>query len=92
MISAISSLSTLILNCWPRVPFYRGEILKGICVLWLRIQEEEDSNEGLGAVKDQIRKLLSLVKATVESAGIDWMEESAVLVAAKPELKSLFMT
>ena len=92
LISTISSLSTLILNCWPRVPFYRGEILKGICVLWLRIQKEEDSNEGLGAIKDQIRKLLSLVKVTVESAGIDWMEESAMLMAAQPELKYLFMT
>ncbi|MCJ1358690.1 MAG: hypothetical protein MMC33_008690 [Icmadophila ericetorum] len=92
LLTALSAFSTVILNCWPRIPFYRGEILKGTCVPWLRAQEDESSRERLSPVEDEIKEVLSLLRATVENVAIDWVEEISMLIAAKPELKELFET
>ena len=43
-------------------------------------------------MEDEIKEVLSLLRATVENVAIDWVEEISMLIAAKPELKELFET
>ena len=58
------ALQTIILNCWPRILPYAGEILKGVTVCWCRISEEpgQDVFDEATAV---LRDLLDLLKATL---------------------------
>lgn len=39
--TALKAYKAVISNAWPRIWFWRGEILRGVCTLWLRILEEE---------------------------------------------------
>ncbi|KAF2238931.1 poly A polymerase C-terminal region-like protein [Viridothelium virens] len=89
LIVATKALQTVILNCWPRMAFWRGEVLKGVTICWLRIAEENRSDAQLTAVEKELQKTVQMLAAAVEQ-DIEIDSEFQQLVAADERLERLF--
>lgn len=78
LISAISVARALILNAYPRIWRWRGEILGAICSCWVNVldDEEESKTTGTKAPKD---------KASAPSSGDE--SKTAELTRLKKELQ-----
>jgi len=91
-------LQFVILNAWPRVSFWEGEILRGVTICWVRILEDiehESDNENkkmLEEVKDELKVCIEMVKAVMDSDGNSERFQADVkkLTAADEKLESLF--
>lgn len=89
LIAAAKALQTLMLNCWPRMSFWRGEVLKGITLCWLRIAAENQSSRQLATVKEELRKTVQILAAAVKPE-VDIGGELRHLEDADERLKGLF--
>ena len=89
--AAAETLQTVILTDWPRVGFWRGEILRGVLVCWARMDEEggeEGKKAELDRVKTALEDAVGLLKAALQDDGdVDVQGEWAVLVKADERLK-----
>lgn len=94
--SALCSLETVILNCWPRLstPAYQDELIKTLTVCFLNIHDESDRpNQGLVQIKTSLAHTAALLsKATKKGAGEGNIlkEKVAPLIAQEPLLAELF--
>lgn len=95
---AAKALQFVILNAWPRVSFWEGEILRGVTICWVRILEDiehESDNENkkmLEEVKDELKVCIEMVKAVMDSDGNSERFQADVkkLTAVDEKLESLF--
>ncbi|KAK1061374.1 CCA tRNA nucleotidyltransferase, mitochondrial [Friedmanniomyces endolithicus] len=84
--AGVQALRAVVLNCWPRFLEWRGEVLKGLALGWLRVEKEEGGKvEGL---RGEMREVVGLMRVMVgEQVGFEG--ECAVLVAADGRLGGL---
>ncbi|TKA83181.1 hypothetical protein B0A55_00719 [Friedmanniomyces simplex] len=94
LLAGIQAMQAVILTCWPRMHEYRGEVLKGLTLCWLRVHDEKDEEgggEGVGPgeLRKELRETVELLRVAVgEQVGFEG--ECAGLVAAEGRLGALF--
>ncbi|KAF2473948.1 poly A polymerase C-terminal region-like protein [Lindgomyces ingoldianus] len=95
IVGSVKGLQAVVLNCWPRVGRYRGEIMKGVCVCWVRCGEEEgeEKKKEIEEVRWELKECVGMLDAVCQAdddlKGI-WEAEKAVLVARDERLGGLF--
>ncbi|KAF2121512.1 hypothetical protein BDV96DRAFT_483998 [Lophiotrema nucula] len=93
--AAAEGVQATILNAWPRISVHRGEILKGVCVCWIRsIEEESKGNKNMdsGKVKKELKEIAGMLEAvlkTDEELWKIWEGEKEELVKADARVQSL---
>lgn len=92
--AACSALASLIENAWPRVPVYRGVIVRGLSVAWVRYLEHDGGDEKvLGEVVRGLRDvagMLDMVCRNDGEVGGVWAEEKARLEEVDGRVGGLF--
>ena len=88
-LAATRALQTVALNCWPRMSFWRGEVLKGMTLCWLRIAEEDRSDQQLMTVEKELQKTAQILAAAVRQE-VDIDSDFQQLSVADDRLKGLF--
>jgi tRNA nucleotidyltransferase (CCA-adding enzyme) len=90
LLVATKAMGSVVTNAWPRVGFWRGDLMKGICGCWLRVREEGEG-EDLEEVKSELKELVGLVGRILEGEeGVDWDNEVRDLIGADDRLAGLF--
>lgn len=94
LVEAAKALQSVVLNGWPRILGWRGEVLRGICVCWIKVEEE--GRDMVAEEKDQLSGELKIVvemlKAVVESEdGSVWEAEVEKLVGTDERLGELLL-
>jgi tRNA nucleotidyltransferase (CCA-adding enzyme) len=90
LLAATKGMGAVVGNAWPRVGFWRNEVLKGIVGCWLRAVEEGEG-EDLEEIKEELKNLVGLVRDVVEKEeGVDWDSEVRELIKADDRLAELF--
>ena len=90
--SAIAVLQALLRTCWPRVPHYCNDIVRGLMLCWLNVEEEEEEEGSFPAaeLKAELVKTADMLAAVMQAADDDMDERVATLVKAEPGLLELF--
>ncbi|KAK8162072.1 tRNA nucleotidyltransferase [Phyllosticta citrichinensis] len=92
---AARAAQQVILTSWPRVWRWRGEMLKGVAVAWVRLAgETETQSDEVGKAREELRACVELLSKVVAGGGDGekraWEEEVALLVKKEEKLRSLF--
>ncbi|KAF2265755.1 poly A polymerase C-terminal region-like protein [Lojkania enalia] len=99
MLAAAKGMQAAILNGWPRISGYRGEITRGVAVGWVRCVEENEENEGNGErkevseIKEELRECVGMLEAvlkTDEEMWAVWLGEKKELTKADERVRRLF--
>ena len=98
LVVAAKALRFVILNAWPRVPFWEGEILKGVTVCWVRVLEDtenkadNENKKALEEVKDELEVCVEMVRVVMKSEGSAERFQADVkkLASMDEKLESLF--
>jgi len=85
--SSNKTLQAVILNGWPRIRFYKGEILKGLAVCWCRTADEPDMDQRLD-IRLGLQRTLALLLAAVADDH-DAIEQIEKVLQSDPRLPSL---
>lgn len=80
-------MQTVMLNDWPRIPFYSGEVLKGLAVCWCGILIESDQQEW-GFLKELLKRTLEIFKAAVAEEK-NMIEDIDVVLRSDERLREL---
>lgn len=56
-------MRTLMLVAWPRLSTYRGEILRGITMLWCNLKVKEPLNQELVRVQESTKEIMRVLLA-----------------------------
>jgi hypothetical protein len=90
MIQASRALQALIQNAWPRVKMYRADIMKGICLSWIRCLEESNNMED---IENELREIVGMLDAVFKADEINttWEQEKKDLITADHRLVDLLM-
>ncbi|EFR04772.1 hypothetical protein MGYG_07779 [Nannizzia gypsea CBS 118893] len=99
LIAAGQCYQSVILNCWPRLSRWRGDILAGICTCWLRLCDDKEdgifSNKEESDDRVQLRSVLQglvvLLKAIELEKAADFEIELKTMVDADARLESLLL-
>jgi hypothetical protein len=103
LLSAAIALRALIIEARPRASFWRVDILKGVCGLWVRIhplsgEDGEASKLQMKGIKDECRAIIRTLDEAVTDE--DWTEEDireswplevTSLIEADERLEPLFV-
>jgi hypothetical protein len=91
--SAVTALQALLRNCWPRMALHRAEVLKGLCLCWLNVEERESSDEDNTArLRATLRDTVSLLRMILQNEEhCDFEADVQALVAADSRLRSLLL-
>jgi tRNA nucleotidyltransferase (CCA-adding enzyme) len=90
--TALTSYKAVISNGWPRIGYWRGDVLRGLCTLWVRILEEEDQ-EQFQDIKMQLKDIMYGLNAAVTANSefkTQWPSELKQLLDADEDLHGLF--
>lgn len=79
----------VILNDWPRLSLYRAEILRGLCLCWCRIAEEDERTGELEDIKGALRDAFRLLKAAIKDE-VDLIPEIELLTRNDGRVKEIF--
>ncbi|EME40462.1 hypothetical protein DOTSEDRAFT_46837 [Dothistroma septosporum NZE10] len=88
--SAVGPLQALIRNAWPRMVVHRGEVLKGLCLCWLNLADQEHNRDGAQALRTKLQRTVEILTAAVEKE-CDIKSDFAALVRADGRLGDLFL-
>lgn len=83
---AARALQALMRSAWPRVPEWKGEILKGLVLSW--ICNESSHSTDASALRTELRTTARMLQSVIETAGIDWSVQ--ILVEADERAHGLF--
>jgi tRNA nucleotidyltransferase/poly(A) polymerase len=94
LLEAARATESVILNAWPRISNWRGEVLKGVTVCWIRLDEEggEINKRTLQELRKEFKTIIDMVKYVVkaqESSEKTCQEEMDKLMGADGRLKEL---
>lgn len=64
-------MHTVILNGWPRIAVYRGEIIRGFVAGWRRVDEQSTSSSTLEEVTKRLEEGIKLLDAAVRATADD---------------------
>nr|POE71933.1 uncharacterized protein CFP56_11809 [Quercus suber] len=87
--NAAKAMQAVILNAWPRMKGYRGEVLRGLTICWLNLQDVDDdqaAQELRSDLKVAVQMLRVVLKADQE---VDFEVECKGLVNADEMLDNL---
>jgi hypothetical protein len=92
--SAVVALQALLRNCWPRVAVHRAEVLKGLCLCWLNVEEiEVRDREGIDGLKDALKDTVALLRMILrDEENCDLEADVQTLVAADGRLRDLLLS
>jgi tRNA nucleotidyltransferase (CCA-adding enzyme) len=102
LFSSINSLLVVLQEAKPRVWFWRGDILRGVCGLWLRLHpidiQASEVNKDTEELKKQCVDAIDMLDdAITDEEWTDqemrdvWPDEISTLIEADSRLKSLFV-
>lgn len=83
---ATEALQALIINCWPRMVEYRGEVLKGLTLCWLGVEKDPAAEHLKTTMKETVVLLGEAIKGQH-----DLQEDCKVLIEADGRLRGLFL-
>ncbi len=86
--ASIKSVEAVLINDWPRISYYRGEILRGLTTCWCRIKDQETIPMELTKVQQSIKGALQLLRSLLK-ADIHVAEEFQILMASDDRLHDL---
>ena len=96
VLAAARGLRAALANAWPRVPAWRGAVLGGVAVCWMRVVELRGpgrrGEEGVVAVGEELKACVGVLRAVMVSQGLGevFEEDVRVLVQADGQLEELF--
>ena len=82
-------MNVIILNDWPRIGYYRGDVLKGAAICWLSVHEEHTPSLALQDVAGDLQKTVRLLKLAISTTNVDVDTEFAMLMNSNAELQGL---
>lgn len=98
-ISTLKTLQAVMLNAWPRMPGYRGTVMMGLCLCWIRCTEEDEQGsrklEHGEEIKQEVRETVGMLDAIMQavkdaSMKEKWEEEKQELVEKMSAHEGLF--
>lgn len=82
----------IVLNAWPRIDYYKGDILDGLLSCWCKIIDEgADPSHALARVRFNIEKVVRLMTAYLKTQR-NIADDYRVLIASDARLKELLLT
>ncbi|KAK6953908.1 hypothetical protein Daesc_003870 [Daldinia eschscholtzii] len=94
LVSGTKLLQTILLNCWPRIPYYCNEIVKMLMLCWLNIEDEESFARGSPTaheLKSKLSQTATMLSAIMKAANVNFRERVDPLVEREPRLGKLFL-
>ena len=88
LFSATKALQVVILNGWPRMVVYRGEVLKGLTFCWLKVGEEQSAD--VRELRREMRETVRMLKVAVGKE-VDFENDCKMLVETEPRLRGLLL-
>ena len=88
LVTSAKALQTVILNCWPRIPVYGGDILKGATICWFRLTEDIIEKPSFVEARDILQDAVGLLRAALadEAGALAAMDET---LESDPRLRGL---
>ncbi|GAB7346745.1 hypothetical protein MBLNU459_g1853t1 [Dothideomycetes sp. NU459] len=86
LIAATLALQSVILNGWPRMAFHRGEVLKGVTLCWINVDDEH--SEEIDTLRKELKRTVLMLKDALKS-GCDVEADFAELIDADGRLEGL---
>ena len=86
LLAGTKAIQAVILNCWPRMPEYRGEVLKGLTLCWLAVEQQD--NEQTRTLKAELQEAVKMLQAALGNKS-SFDEDCSALVAADGRLEAL---
>ena len=91
LLSCLDTLEIVLADCWPRVAHHRGEILRGLTILWVRIDEEGNMRMELGKVRERTRRAVRGLEKVLEGEGFEYKQEWVMLREGDERLNDLLV-
>lgn len=85
LLAAVKAMQSVVLSSWPRMKKWRGEMLKGLCLCWINLDEREDNEE----LRKETREAVKMLKAALGDE-VDWDAETTTLIEADGRVQRLF--
>lgn len=81
----------MMINDWPRIPYHRGEIMKGLVVCWCKVLEEDspERSSRLEQVQRELEHSVELLSVMLKRDCIDLAAEYRSLAASDGRLERL---
>ncbi|KAF2188295.1 poly A polymerase C-terminal region-like protein [Zopfia rhizophila CBS 207.26] len=97
MVVAAKGAQGCVLNAWPRISVHRGDILKGLTVSWIRVEEEkakevDGERQGeLEGIMKELKTCVGMLDAVLNGVeDVKWEDEKRELIGADERLRGLF--
>ena len=84
------SIQAIVVNLWPRLSYYKGEIMRGLLNSWCRFKDCEVESRELLQIQQDIENAMRLLKAALQS-NVDVGEDYQILVDSNPRLRDLLV-
>lgn len=99
MMGTLKALKAVVLNGWPRMGEWRGEVLRGVVGAWVRVVDAEEEvrgvkevvGGGLEELKIEMMEVVAVLKCLVEGQGVEWERECGMLITAEPKLEGCLL-
>lgn len=91
--AALETMTAVVTNGWARMERWKAEVLKGLCLLWVRIQDEGKQNdEDLIDLSKEMQICVALLEAALKHDGnrTGLKEDIEVLAQADEKVRGLF--
>ena len=85
---SVKLLQSIIATVWPRVGFYKGEILKALTVCWLRIDNDRGNPIELDEIRQNIKNTIQMLTASINPVA-DVVEGYRLLAKSEDKLRIL---
>ena len=89
--ASIKAITTIIVVCWPRIAYHRGEILKGLTICWCRVVDEKAQSPELKEVQESIEQAVQLLTC-ITTRNVDIVKENQALIDSDSRLRVLLVS
>jgi tRNA nucleotidyltransferase (CCA-adding enzyme) len=95
LLAAARATHAVIGNTWPRILEWKGEVLRGVAICWIRLDEEggDIDDKALDELKKELRTVADMFRTVVEAqegGTVSWKEYTEKLVVTDERLEQLF--
>jgi len=87
LMAAVKAIQACVLNAWPRMDVWRGEVLRGLAGAWLTLENED--SEDVGEVRRESAEILAMLVVAVKGK-VNLEKDLQSLVEADGRLRELF--
>ena len=87
---SVKGVQQLISIAWPRILYYRGEVLRALTMSWLSIQEDGRDSSELKEIRNTIEASLKMLSAIL-GKGVDVSAEYQMLIDSDSRLQKLLL-